>query len=327
MYGAGALLLLIVAYLLLSYSVPLGFMLICVCVLTVLIVRRSRGSQTGLERQGFEAASRYKQSAKITYERHKLAAEFKRYKAFFAEAQEGSLHFSEWWNQYAQDHQTRNPISVPSLLDEVTKRAKAGYEMMEDWEAEFTDLLAEGQFSGARFALTRVREGQEEGVLETENPHGTGKSVLTPLDEAQRQLHNEKGWSRYKEEFAQFRLKLTKKLRSPVFKAAMEAEKADARNQQRVEAQRKRAEYEAANERFRREQERLRRFPNPHKTLEDIRREEQEKIAAEKAEALQRERERRSRPPTVGDLEDLETKRRQQEQWKDFWDKQNRRYR
>lgn len=326
-YVIVALLLSIVAYLLLSFSVPLGFLLMGLCVAAVLVVRKHLGTQTALEQQGFEAAGRYKESAQRNYEKYKLRAEFDRYKAFFADALAGSLHFSEWWDHYAQGHQPRNPISVPSLLDEAANRSRAGYETMENWEAEFADLLATGQFSGARYALMRVREGQEQGVLERQSTFDASKSVLIPLNEAQRRVDALDGWSRFKEEFASFRLRVMKKLHSPVFNAAIKAEKLEARNQQRAEAQRVREEQEVERERAREEKERLRRFPDPHKTLEDMRWEERERIAAEKAEAERFERERRSRPPTVGDLEDMEMKRRQAELWKDFWDKQNRRYR
>lgn len=326
-YAIVALSLLVVAYLLLRFSVPVGLLLIGLCASLVLVARKYRGTQTALERQGFETAGRYKKSAQRNYEKYKLRAEFDRYKGFFADTLEGSLHFSEWWDQYAQGHQPRNPISVPSLLDEAANRSRAGYEMIENWEAEFADLLATGQFSGARYALSRVREGQEQGILEGQGTFDASKSVLIPLNEAQRRVDALEGWSRYKEEFSRFRLRVMKRLHSPIINAAIKAEKLDARNQQRAEAQRMRAEQEAERERAREDRERLKRFPDPHKTSEDMRREERERVAAEKAEADRLERERRSRPPTVGDLEDMEMKRRQAEWWKDYWEKQNKRYR
>jgi hypothetical protein len=48
LYGAGALLLLVVFYLLFIYSVPLGFLLIGLTVLAVLVTRQKRGIKRGL---------------------------------------------------------------------------------------------------------------------------------------------------------------------------------------------------------------------------------------------------------------------------------------
>ena len=63
LYGAGVLLLLIVAYLVVSYSVLLGFLLIGLSVLAVLVVRRNRGRQTRFEKRVFEIAYRYEGTA------------------------------------------------------------------------------------------------------------------------------------------------------------------------------------------------------------------------------------------------------------------------
>lgn len=73
----GALLLLVTAYLLLSYSAFLGCLLIVLAVLAVLVLRNNRGSQTEMERRLFEAVGWYGQSARKAYEegRHRELAQ------------------------------------------------------------------------------------------------------------------------------------------------------------------------------------------------------------------------------------------------------------
>lgn len=69
--GVGALLTLIMAYLILSYSVTLGFLLITLSALAVLVVRKNRGLQTRREQQLFDTANQYKESVRRAYEEGK----------------------------------------------------------------------------------------------------------------------------------------------------------------------------------------------------------------------------------------------------------------
>ena len=75
--GAGALLFLVVAYLLLSYSVFLGSLLTVLVIVAVLVIRKHRGSQTVPEQRLFEAVGLYGQSARKAYEegRHRELAQ------------------------------------------------------------------------------------------------------------------------------------------------------------------------------------------------------------------------------------------------------------
>lgn len=75
--GVGALLFLVVSYLLLSYSVFLGSLLTVLAIVVALVIRRNRGSQTELERRLFEAVGWYGQSAQRAYEegRHRELAQ------------------------------------------------------------------------------------------------------------------------------------------------------------------------------------------------------------------------------------------------------------
>lgn len=101
LYGAGALLLLIVVYLLLSYSVLLGVLLVGLTILAVLVIRKHRGRQTRFEQRVFERAGRYGGSARKAYEegKHREFAKsaYRQSKEIYEEAYEGAnARYRDW---------------------------------------------------------------------------------------------------------------------------------------------------------------------------------------------------------------------------------------
>ena len=69
--GVGTLLVLVMAYIILSFSVALGLLLIVLLGLAVLIIRKNRGLQTRREQRLFDTANRYRESARRAYEEGK----------------------------------------------------------------------------------------------------------------------------------------------------------------------------------------------------------------------------------------------------------------
>jgi hypothetical protein len=136
LYGVGALLLLIVTYLLLRYSVALGVLWVGLLVFAGAMIRRAKGSQTSLEQQAFQEADRYRESARRAYEesqvryrqwsenqaaerqrnevlraiqreREARRARFDRYVAFFEKARSGAQTSLEWWQAYEEGEEER----------------------------------------------------------------------------------------------------------------------------------------------------------------------------------------------------------------------------
>ncbi len=106
LFGVGALLFLVVAYLLLSYSVPLGFLLIVLMALVVLIIRKHRGSQTVPERRLFEAVGWYGQSARRAYEegRHRELAQ-SAYQQSRRAYEGANTRYQEWSEKQAAERE------------------------------------------------------------------------------------------------------------------------------------------------------------------------------------------------------------------------------
>ena len=97
LYGVGALLFLIVAYLILSYSVALAIFLISLVGVAVLVVRKARVMQTKLEQQAFERASLYRESAQRAYEegKHRELAQ-KAYQQSKSAYEEANAQYRRW---------------------------------------------------------------------------------------------------------------------------------------------------------------------------------------------------------------------------------------
>jgi hypothetical protein len=97
--GVGALLVLVVSYLMLSYSVALGFLLIVLLALAVLMIRKNRSLQTRREQQLFDTANEYKESAKKVYEegKHRDFAQnaYQQSRRVYEEANS----FYQWWRE------------------------------------------------------------------------------------------------------------------------------------------------------------------------------------------------------------------------------------
>ena len=124
LYLVGALLFLIVVYLLLRYSVILGVMWVGLVVLAIALVRRARGSQTRLEQQAFERANHYRESTQRAYEegKHREFAQnaIEQSKKVYEETQ---ARYRQWSMAQAAERQ-RNEALRATDLERDARRAR-----------------------------------------------------------------------------------------------------------------------------------------------------------------------------------------------------------
>ncbi len=111
--GVGALLALVLSYLILSYSVTLGFLLIVLLAVAVLVIRKNRGLQTRQEQRLFDTTNQYKESARRAYEegKHREIAkdayeQFRKYKeANTRKYEEANTRYQRWNQQKADERE------------------------------------------------------------------------------------------------------------------------------------------------------------------------------------------------------------------------------
>ncbi len=279
LYASGAVVFVVVAYLIFSLSIVLGVLLVVLSAGVLLVVRRSRGSQTGFERRVFEESERYGRSAQKAYEegkheeiargvyqrskrayeeandkyrranravaasmeRRRLRSEFERYGRFFRSTHQQTDYFLGWWNQYEGDRTSPEKPTVSDLLRDALDRAYVGMRMQEQQEETFDALISTENFREAEDLLAALRSSQD-GMLggnEGDGPPGPLQPVLEPLNLVVVKLRGVDGWSRYKEEYHTFVMNSIRLLDSPVINAAIRAE-----------------------------EERIRRFPDPNRVAQ-----------------------------------------------------------
>ncbi len=102
--GVGTLLVLVMAYFILSYSVALGFLLIVLLALAVLVIRKNRGLQTRHEQRLFDTTHQYKESARRAYEegKHREIAK-DAYEQSRKVYEEANTHYQRWNQQKADE--------------------------------------------------------------------------------------------------------------------------------------------------------------------------------------------------------------------------------
>jgi hypothetical protein len=229
LYVVGALLFLIVTYLLLRYSVALGVLWIGLLVFVVAMVRRARGSQTSLEQQAFQAADRYRESARraseetqmryrqwneaqaterqrnealraIQRERNARRARFDRYVAFFERVRSGTQTYLEWWQAYEEEEEEEGAgdeeQTTNELLASAQERAEAALVEMRGYEEAFASLLQADSFGEADDFLNRMLAGQED--FEGED------SVFPPLVAVHERIKHSERWATYRRELEKF---------------------------------------------------------------------------------------------------------------------------
>lgn len=179
--GVGALLALVVSYLILSYSVTLGFLLIVLLALAVLVIRKNRGLQTRHEQRLFDTTNQYKESARRAYEegKHRELAK-DTYRQSHKVYEEANTRYQRWNQQkdaererieaLAQIERERNErINRFDRYHRFFQRAYEGSCSSLDWwraydtgefddeQANVSDLLLSAQ-TRAEEGLSRLRE-------------------------------------------------------------------------------------------------------------------------------------------------------------------------
>ncbi len=113
--GVGVLLVLVMAYFILSYSAALGFLLIVLLALAVLVIRKNRGLQTRREQQLFNRVNRYKESAQKAYKegKHHEAAQnaYQQSRRVYGEA---NSRYQEWKRSERQKELQRQKMNPSS---------------------------------------------------------------------------------------------------------------------------------------------------------------------------------------------------------------------
>jgi RsiW-degrading membrane proteinase PrsW (M82 family) len=166
-----------VTYLLLTYSVVLGLLWIGLLVLVIAIVRRTRGTQTGLEQQAFQRASHYKDSAQRAYEegKHREIAQ-SAYQQSRKAYEETQTRVRQWSEAQAAERQRNETLRAIERERDVRRerfdryvtffeRARAGAQTsLEWWRAyEEDEQAGEGERTTADLLLS-ARDRAEAGL-------------------------------------------------------------------------------------------------------------------------------------------------------------------
>ena len=233
--GFASIFFLVVTYLLLSYSIVLGVLVIGSLALLVLWIRKNQGKQTDFERQVFREAGNYGHYAQRAYtkvntkyqtwlqetaaERERNAAyqqveaqrnerrkELDQYRRFFERAYDGSQTSLDWWQAY-QDKDDNDQLMVTNLLKSARDRAEAGLDKVRELESSLPDLLQQDLLGDADGLLEAMRKAQED--VQGDN------SVFSPLVEVHNRIKGLDEWESYRKELEGFVKDLEDLLGSP----------------------------------------------------------------------------------------------------------------
>lgn len=168
--AVGMLLFLVVSYLLLSYSVFLGFLLIVSVVLAVLVIRKNQDSQTVLEQRLFEAVGWYGQSARKAYEegRHRELAQ-SAYQQSRRAYEGANARYREWNEKQAAERERIETLQAVerqrgerwSRLDQHKRffeRAYSGSRASLDWWQAYQDEEPDDKQPTVTDSLQRPRQ-------------------------------------------------------------------------------------------------------------------------------------------------------------------------
>lgn len=185
---AGVLLLLVLTYLLLSLSVLLGLLFLVMLGITILFVRKNRGSQSVSEQRLFESVGRYKQSTQRFYEegKHRKLAQ-NTYQQSRRAFQAADIQYRSWRENQAAERERMETFRAIERernrrWDELTRykaffeRAYAGSRTSWDWWQAYQDEEVEGQQPSVSSLLQSANDKSEEGrkritKLEETIPH------------------------------------------------------------------------------------------------------------------------------------------------------------